>query len=249
MARSPDTSQGREARGRSSPFPQHPCGVEAPQVLGCRFSLGSYVAPWTHADRRTQESNGLPALLRGAARRQASGLRGLAGLLPRGTPLARRRPSLWLRAGDLPGDVPSVSAPPRPTFFVAPPRGPQRRPKKAAARELIITLRKRNYSVYEISEALKERQIPLSPTAVREVLTAEGFAPLPRRLDDERPAQPRPTVEPVADARAFSLAPREFTTACGGLFLFVPELVRLPLLAQSSSFGPRRMTAMEEPKP
>jgi hypothetical protein len=118
---------------------------------------------------------------------------------------------------------------PAPTFFVAPPRGPQRQPKKAAARELIITLRKRNYSVYEISEALKERQAALSPTAVREVLTAEGFAPLPRRLDDERPARPRPTVEPVADARAFSLAPREFVTTCGGLFLFVPELVRLRL--------------------
>jgi hypothetical protein len=31
----------------------------------------------------------------------------------------------------------------------------------------------------------------------------------------------------VADARGFSLAPRSFTTRCGGLFLFVPDLVRL----------------------
>ena len=31
---------------------------------------------------------------------------------------------------------------------------------------------------------------PLSPTAVREVLKAEGFAALPRRLDEERPAAP-----------------------------------------------------------
>jgi hypothetical protein len=60
-------------------------------------------------------------------------------------------------------------------------------------------------------------------------LKAEGFAALPRRLDDERPGRPRPTVEPVADVRAFSLAPRRFTTACGGLFLFVPDLVRLGL--------------------
>jgi hypothetical protein len=132
---------------------------------------------------------------------------------------------------------------PDPRFFVAPPRGPQRQPKKAATRELIITLRKRNYSVYEISEALKEGPVRLSPTAVREVLTAEGFAPLPRRLDDERPARPRPTVEPAADARAFSLAPREFTTACGGLFLFVPELVRLQLdtVAQTARLPGSRM--------
>jgi hypothetical protein len=132
---------------------------------------------------------------------------------------------------------------PAPTFFVAPPRGPQRQPKKAATRERIVTLRKRNYSVYEISEALKERQLALSPTAVREVLAAEGFAPLPRRLDDERPARPRPTVEPIADARAFALAPREFTTACGGLFLFIPDLVRLHLdtVAQTARLPGSRM--------
>jgi hypothetical protein len=90
-------------------------------------------------------------------------------------------------------------------------------------------LRKQNYSVYEISLALKERDCPLSPTAVREVLKEEGFAALPRRLDEERPDYPRPTIEPVADVRDFSLAPRTFSTRCGGLFLFVPDLVRLGL--------------------
>ncbi len=74
---------------------------------------------------------------------------------------------------------------------------------------------------------LKERHTPLSPTAVREVLRAEGFAALPRRLDEERPHPPAPTVEPVADVRQFSLAPRKFTTECGGLFLFVADLVGL----------------------
>jgi hypothetical protein len=118
---------------------------------------------------------------------------------------------------------------PAPTFFAVARCGPHAQPKKSAARELIIALRKRNYSIYEISEALKERQLALSPTAVQEVLRAEGFAPLPRRLDEERPARPRPTIEPVADVRAFSLAPRRFVTPCGGLFLFVPELVRLDL--------------------
>ena len=116
-----------------------------------------------------------------------------------------------------------------PVFFVTPRRGPQSQPKKSAARDLIVDLRKRNYSVYEISEHLTAQHRPLSPTAVREVLKAEGFAALPRRLDDERPVRPRPTVEPVADVRGFSLTPRRVTTACGGLFLFVPDLVRLNL--------------------
>ena len=116
-----------------------------------------------------------------------------------------------------------------PVFFVSPRRGPQSQPKKSAARDLVVRLRKQNYSVYEISQTLKERDCPLSPTAVRELLRAEGFAPLPRRLDEERPDHPRPTTEPVADVREFSLTPRAFTTRCGGLFLFLPDLVRLHL--------------------
>ena len=92
-------------------------------------------------------------------------------------------------------------------------------------------MRKQNYSVYEISDALKARATPLSPTAVREVLKELGFAPLPRRLDEERPNVAQPTLEPVADAREFSLEPRHFSTQCGGLFLFIPDLVRLDLEA------------------
>ena len=116
---------------------------------------------------------------------------------------------------------------PEPLFFVSPRHGPQAQPKKSAAHDLIVRLRKQNHSVYEISQTLKERQCPLSPTAVREVLRAEGFAALPRRLDEERPHPPSPTIEPVADVRQFSLAPRQFTTRCGGLFLFIADLVRL----------------------
>ena len=117
---------------------------------------------------------------------------------------------------------------PDPQFFVTPSHGPRSQPKKSSARDLAVLLRKQNHSVYEIAQALKERQMALSPTAVRELLRAEGFAPLPRRLDEERPACIAPTVEPVADARAFSLVPgTQFVTRCGGLFLFLPELVRL----------------------
>src|SRR5438876_3431716 len=85
-----------------------------------------------------------------------------------------------------------------PVFFTSTRPGPRSQPKKSAARDSIIELRKQNHSVYEISEALKEQKCPLSPTAVREVLKEEGFAPLPRRLDAERPDRPRPTVEPIA---------------------------------------------------
>lgn len=114
-----------------------------------------------------------------------------------------------------------------PELFAAPRPGPRAQPSKSRAREHIVTLRKRNYSVYEISQALKQQGTPLSVTAVREVLKAEGFAPLPRRLAEERPVLVGPSTEAVADVRSFSLAPREFTTRVGGLFLFIADLVRL----------------------
>ena len=122
-------------------------------------------------------------------------------------------------------------------FFVQPKPGPRDQPKKGSARPLIIAMRKQNNSVYDISEALKTQGFRLSPTAVREVLKEEGFAPLPRRRDEERPSLLRPAIQPAADVRAFSLEPRQFTTRCGGLFLFIPELIRLDLELTARQVG------------
>jgi len=114
-----------------------------------------------------------------------------------------------------------------PDFFTTAHPGPREQPKKSAAQKQIVALRKRNYSVYEISQALKEQGTPLSTTAVREVLAAEGFAPLPRRLDEERPGRVGPSAEAVANVGDFTLSSREFTTRVGGLFLFIADLVRI----------------------
>jgi hypothetical protein len=133
------------------------------------------------------------------------------------------------------GQLPDFFAPTRP--------GPREQPKKSKARDQVLALRKRNYSIYDISRALKEQGIPLGATAVREILAEEGFAPLPRRLDEERPASVGPTTEAVADVRNFVLSPREFTTRVGGLFLFVPDLIRLDgeALARNAKLPGSRM--------
>lgn len=112
-------------------------------------------------------------------------------------------------------------------FFVEPSRGPHEQPKKSRARRLIIEMRKRNLSVYDIAEELHAQHIELSPTAVGEVLREEGFARLPRRKDDERPAQTRPEFAGRADVRRFQLAPMTFETRIGGLFVLLPLLVKL----------------------
>ncbi|MGI0135253.1 MAG: hypothetical protein ACREBW_09890 [Candidatus Micrarchaeaceae archaeon] len=119
---------------------------------------------------------------------------------------------------------------PDPQFFITPKHGPQAQPKKDPARETIIALRKQNYSVSEISEALKEAGIKLSAMAVDEVLKAEGFAPLPRRTRRDRPEIAHPSTEAVSNVRSFQVPVHsEFNTTCGGLFLFIPDLVRLRL--------------------
>jgi hypothetical protein len=130
-----------------------------------------------------------------------------------------------------------------PDFFAATRPGRREQPKKNRAHDQIVTLRKRNYSVYEISQALKEQGTPLSATAVREVLAAEGFAPLPRRLDEERPIRIGPNAQAVANVGDFVLSPREFTTRTGGLFLFIPDLVRLggDTLAEAAKLPGSRM--------
>jgi hypothetical protein len=130
-----------------------------------------------------------------------------------------------------------------PEFFAATRPGRREQPKKSRAHDQIVALRKRNYSVYEISRTLKEQGTPLSATAVREVLAAEGFAPLPRRLDEERPVRIGPNAQAVANVGDFVLSPREFTTRTGGLFLFVPDLVRLEsdALAQAAKLPGSRM--------
>lgn len=119
---------------------------------------------------------------------------------------------------------------PQRQFFIAPTRGPTPKPKKKDdVRRQIIALRKQNLSIYDISRSLKNIGHRRSPSAVSLILKEEGFARLPRRKDEERIDQRRPTKADVADARQLDLEPRRFRTKFGGLFLFLPYLARIPL--------------------
>jgi len=110
-------------------------------------------------------------------------------------------------------------------FFAEPPR-PGAKASEAVQRQ-IVQLRKQNLSIHDISEALKKEGIVRTPAAVALVLKQEGFAKLPRRKDDERPAGTKPTAADPANARALSLEPRTIRTKFGGLFLFLPALAAM----------------------
>ena len=111
-------------------------------------------------------------------------------------------------------------------FFTAVKRGPKRAPKREAVRDRVIQLRKQNYSVYDIQEALRFEGVSVSHTVIHQILQEEGFARLPRRREDERPSLPRPEQAELADVRQLDWKKfASFETEGGGLFLFVPTLV------------------------
>jgi hypothetical protein len=118
--------------------------------------------------------------------------------------------------------------------------------KQKRLQNQVVALRKQNLSVHDISRALAREGESLSPAAVASILKEEGFAKLPRRLDDERPDHPRPIAADVADVRQLDLTPRALHTDFGGLFLFLPDLVSADLaklLAQSGFPGSKMIPA------
>lgn len=129
---------------------------------------------------------------------------------------------------------------PRREFFLPPAREGRPPGKQERLRQQVISLRKQNLSVHDITRSLARDGESLSPAAVATILKEEGFAKLPRRRDEERPDQLRPVVGDVADVRQLDLAPRVLHTKFGGLFLFLPDLVAADLdgvLARSSFPG------------
>ncbi len=128
-------------------------------------------------------------------------------------------------------------------FFIAAPRQGRPPGKQDRLRELVVALRKQNLSVHDISRALARDGESLSPAAVAAILKQEGFAKLPRRLDDERPERLRPVVADVADVRQLDLTPRAIHTDFGGLFLFLPDLVsaNLDALLERNGFPGSQM--------
>lgn len=133
-------------------------------------------------------------------------------------------------------------------FFLASRQGPRPTPARDRIREQIVTLRKRHLSIYDISRALAAEGTPRSPVAVSLILKAEGFARLPRRPDEDRPAHPQQTAAAVADVRALDLSPRQFRTQFGGLFLFVPWLAQIPLgeILRTAGFPGSKMVPAEQ---
>ena len=101
-----------------------------------------------------------------------------------------------------------------PAFFVTAAPGPRSAAQEVPRRARpIIALRKQNYSVYEISADAQGARTPAEPHR-RRARSSRRRASRRCRAAATRsgPPAPRPTVEPVADARRSRSPPRQFTT-------------------------------------
>ena len=135
---------------------------------------------------------------------------------------------------------------PAPQFFLLPHRGPDSAPKSDPLRERIITLRKQNFSLYDIRDLLREEGHALGTSTIAAILKDEGFSKLPRRGDDERLETPRPLPADAAKLQLLNLKPRMLRTKFGGLFLFLPLLAKIPLadlLHQADFPGSKKIPA------
>lgn len=128
-------------------------------------------------------------------------------------------------------------------FFRDVPRGPQSAPVRDRLRDKVVAMRKRNLSVYDMKRELKQAGEEASINTLAVILREEGFAPLPRRRDEERPPVPAPEVAQVADIRKLRPEPRRFRTRFAGVFFFIPLLENIDLarLAQQAGLPGSKM--------
>lgn len=114
-------------------------------------------------------------------------------------------------------------------FFVETKPGPKYGPRRDQARERIIVLRKKNYSIVDIHLALHEEGIKLSSASIWKILQEDGFSRLPRRKDEELPEHSRPEKAAYADIRQLSLDRRVIDTRFGGVFLLMKILADMKI--------------------
>ena len=98
-------------------------------------------------------------------------------------------------------------------FFVKPQYGPSRRQASDFIYERIVSLRKSNYSVYEIEDILSNEGVNTSIQTINRIIRDEGFAKLPRRTKEE--------LQYLANSRANLNHPA--ATGLGTKFTYLPS--------------------------
>jgi transposase len=118
--------------------------------------------------------------------------------------------------------------------------GPRHQPKKDAARERVIELRRERHGIEEIVSELARAGTPLSRTAVWEILREAGLSRMPRPAVAPKPEpEPERLRAPKVQRLGDSDWPEtgSVQTPHAGLFLLIPELIALDVAGLIEAAG------------
>jgi len=119
-------------------------------------------------------------------------------------------------------------------------KGPKRKQITDPIKDRIKGLRKKNHSIYEIRDILKQEGHSWSLDTISRILREEGFAKLPRRTNEMLGLSKKKTlIPPKTKALNFNeLDSHIFNCQVGGIYYFMPYILKTGLydLISSSSF-------------
>lgn len=115
-------------------------------------------------------------------------------------------------------------------FFKIPKKGRGFKPETPVLHDLIVALRKKNFSALEIKSLLESQGYTVSESYIAGVLKLEGFAKLPRRDRETKMTRELPDQIKAPKSKSLSFQDEHFSSNVPGLFCFLPYLVKYKLL-------------------
>lgn len=116
-------------------------------------------------------------------------------------------------------------------FFPIQKTGPKKRSTTSKTVDLIVSYRKKNYSINDIKVALDAEGIKISLDTIDHILKDEGFAPLPKRTRQERLSATVPKKIDAPKSISLEIQNEDFNTEIGaGPLVFLPLIEKLGII-------------------
>lgn len=120
-------------------------------------------------------------------------------------------------------------------FFLENKKGRKTTENTLTSKDVIISLRKKNYSVEDIKVALDSKQMGVSEKSIYNIIANEGFSKLPRRTRQEKQQMEFPQIQ-AEKSVALSFANEGFKSSSAGILCLLPYINKYGLdkiIAQS----------------
>lgn len=116
-----------------------------------------------------------------------------------------------------------ISQPEQDPFFYQRPRGRKKDTQISRAKNTIIALRKKNYSVEDIKVIFDSKGEKISEKTIYNILKQEDFSRLSRRLNREKQQLERPKIQ-AAKSKVIDFEQEEFKSTSAGVLAFLPYI-------------------------